>query len=103
HRILGNILGGSVVQTTFSVAQNGTLTMAYLAQPFDQMQPIPAEGTLPAWPLAIATVDPVSLATTNVPGFYNQQVFTWIRGSKASIDNTSLWAIVGERAQITTV
>lgn len=103
HPILGSPTGGSIIQASLSVAQNGDVNMAYLLQPFDQILPLPPQGTLPSYPLHVATINPTTLQNTDVPGFYNQQLFTWLRSAKGAIDNTSLWAIVGERSQITTV
>lgn len=49
-----------------------------------------------SWPLRVATIDS-SLGTMDVPGFYNQIMLTWLRGTKSVVDDGSVWAIVGER------
>lgn len=103
HPIFGNTNGGSIIQTTLSVARSNAVNVAYLLQPFTTQGTLPPQGTFPAWPLQVGTLDPTTLGITNVPGFYNLQPLTWVRGTKSLCDNLSLWEIVGERAQLTTI
>lgn len=102
HPTFGTVVGGSIIQSAISVARNDSVNLAYLLQPFQQVSDPPQKMT-PAWPLQIATVDPATLALTNVPGFYNTVNLTWLRGTKSLVDNNSLWALVGEREVATTV
>jgi hypothetical protein len=74
-----------------------------LLEPFNLVTPIPARGTPPAYPLYVATVTPSTLGTTNTVGWYDQQVFTWLRGTNSILDNASTWALVGEAAKIISV
>ncbi len=103
HPIYGSVATGSILDSTLAIAQSGEVNVAYLLQPFTTLGGLPPQGTLPAWQLNIATLDPATLGITNVPGFYNQNSFTWLRGTKSMIDNLSTWSIVGEQAKITTV
>lgn len=103
HPIFGTTAGGSIIQSTLSISQSTAVSLAYLLEPFSEVQPIPAMGTLPAWPLHITTVDPVTLATVEEPGFYNQRLFTWIRGTKSAVDDISEWEMVGEQETLVTV
>jgi hypothetical protein len=100
--IYGTSLNGSIVQATLSVTQFGTVSLAYLLEPFNLVTPIPAMGTFPAYPLTVANVTP-TLGTTNTAGWYNQQVFTWLRGTNVALDNASTWAFVGEASKIISV
>jgi hypothetical protein len=100
--IYGTSLNGSVVQATLSVTQFGTVSLAYLLEPFNPVISIPAMGTFPAYPLFVATVTP-TLGTLNTSGWYNQQVFTWLRGTNSAIDNASMWAFVGEAARLISI
>jgi len=97
--IYGTSLNGSVVQATLSVTQFGSVSLAYLLEPFNLVTPIPAMGTFPAYPLYVATVTP-TLGITNTAGWYNQQVFTWLRGTNVPLDDASTWAFVGEASRI---
>lgn len=92
HTVFGSVAGGSIVQGTPSIDIAGAMNVVYLLEPFNS----PAD----AWPLHAATVDQ-NLIFTEVPGFYNNQLFTWLRGSKDVIDNTSVWAVVGEQVRAT--
>lgn len=94
HPTLGTTLGGSVLQSTLSVDTALNVNLAYLLQPFDAL---PAPPSAVAWPFHIASVAIPTLAVTEVPGFYNNLNFTWLRGTKSLVDNSSLWEIVGER------
>lgn len=100
--IYGSSIGGSVVQSTLSVTQANAVSLAYLLEPFNPVTMIPAMGTLPAYPLIVANVTP-TLGVTNAAGWYNQQVFTWLRGTNTAIDTGSTWAVIGEAAKIITV
>jgi hypothetical protein len=104
HSALGTFVGGSIVQSTLAVAQDGTTSLVYLLQPFTTIANPPTETT-PAWPLQAATVQtsPPTLDLTNVPGFFNNVNFTWLRGTKSAVDNGSVWAAVGEREVLTTI
>lgn len=104
HSAIGTFAGGSIVQSTLAVAQNGQVSLVYLLQPFDQIAN-PPSTVAAAFPLQVATVtvSPPTLDLTNVPGFYNDVNFTWLRGTKSAIDNGSVWSIVGEREALTTV
>jgi len=95
HPTLGTTMGGSLVQSTLSIAQDSSVSLVYLLQPFAAVSNPPALASA-AWPLQAASVDPGSLGLTNVPGFYNTRNFTWLRGTKSLVDNQSLWAVVGE-------
>jgi hypothetical protein len=101
---LGTFMGGSIVQSTLAVAQGGMVNLVYLLQPFDQVAN-PPSTVAAAYPLRVATVttSPPTLDLTNVPGFYNNANFTWLRGTKSVVDNESIWAVVGEREALTTV
>ena len=94
HPTFGTTLGGSVIQSTLSIDQNLQVSLAYLLQPFDA---IPAPPTAAAWPFHISSVAIPTLVLTEVPGFYNSLNFTWLRGTKSLVDNSSTWAVVGER------
>jgi hypothetical protein len=50
-----------------------------------------------AWPMNVANVDLATMSLTNVPGFYNKLNFTWLRGSKSTLDDKTKWCAVGER------
>jgi hypothetical protein len=104
HSAIGSFMGGSIIQSTLAIAQDGTVNLVYLLQPFDQITN-PPSATVAAWPLQVATVttNPPTLDLTQVPGFYNDVNFTWLRGTKSAIDDGSVWAIVGEREILTTV
>jgi hypothetical protein len=101
HPTLGTTMGGSIVQSTLSISENKNVSLVYLLQPFVPVQNPPLPSTA-AWPLQVANVDPTTLGLTNVPGFYNTLNFTWLRGTKSLMDNTSSWGVVGER-EITTL
>ena len=90
HTVLGTVIGGSIVQATPSVSSPFEMNVAYLLEPFN--------SSATAWPMRVATVD-TNLVFTDVPGFYNQQTFTWLRGTKSILDSGSVWAVVGERVQ----
>lgn len=95
HTTLGSAVSGSIVQSSISVAANGSVNLTYLTEPF---QAVPPPLGLPAsFQFHVGSVDVSTLAVTDVPGFYNTLNFTWLRGSKSTIDNGSLWAAVGER------
>jgi len=100
--VYGTSVNGSIVQATLSVTQFGTVSLAYLLQPFNLVTPLPAQGTAPAYPLLVATVSP-ALGLSNTAGWYNQQVFTWLRGTNSLLDNASTWAFVGEAAKLISV
>jgi hypothetical protein len=104
HSAVGSFMGGSIVQSTLAISQNGAVNLVYLLQPFDQINNPPSTVTA-AWPLQVATVttNPPTLDLTLVPGFYNDVNFTWLRGTKSAIDTGSVWSIVGEREVLTTV
>jgi hypothetical protein len=95
HPTFGTTSGGSFVQSTLAIAQNGSVNLVYLLEPFTAVS-IPPAASAAAWPLEVASVNPITLNLTNVPGFYNNRNFTWLRGTKSLIDNTSLWAVVAE-------
>jgi hypothetical protein len=99
HITLGSTTGGSIVQASISVNSLGGVNVAYLLEPFAQVPAYPGV----AWPLHVATVNLTGLGLTDVPGFYNNLNFTWLRASKAAIDQGSDWAIVGEQQIPTTV
>jgi hypothetical protein len=101
--LYGSSLSGSIVQATLSVTQFGSVSLAYLLEPFTAVLPLPVQGTVPAYPLFVADVVPSTLGLTNVAGWYNQQVFTWLRGTNSNIDDASTWAFVGEAAELITV
>jgi hypothetical protein len=101
HPTFGTTTGGSIIQSSVSVARNGNVSLTYLLQPFEPVANPPL-GTSASWPLQVSTVDPVSLGLTNVPGFYNTLNLTWLRGTKSLIDNASNWALVGEREILST-
>ena len=103
HPMFGSVNGGSIVQSTLSISQSTAVSLAYLLEPFSEVKAIPPMGTLPTWPLFISTVDPVTLATVDEPGFYNERFFTWIRGTKSAVDNISQWEMVGEQETLVTV
>ena len=88
-------MGGSLVQSTLSIAQNKNVSLVYLLQPFVPVENPPLPSTA-AWPLQVAAVDPITLGLTNQAGFYNTKTFTWLRGTKSLVDDTSAWAVVGE-------
>lgn len=153
--IPGSLAGGSFVQATLSVPQNGTPYMAYIAEPaytlrgawegnlqyaagdrvtyysnwvldaagnkvhftgkvgdFIANLPVPSTLNIPpnidtvswspaptSWPMRVASIntsDP-DLAITDIPGFYNQLQFTWLRGSKSIVDNKTKWSLIGEK------
>jgi len=100
--IYGTSVNGSIVQATLSVTRFGLVSLAYLLEPFNLVTPIPAMGTFPAYPLFVATVTP-TLGTTNTAGWYNQQVFTWLRGTNVPLDDASTWAFVGEASKLISV
>jgi hypothetical protein len=100
--LYGSPVNGSIVQATLSVTQFGSVSMAYLLEPFNPVTPIPAMGTFPAYPLFVANVSQ-TLGITNSAGWYNQQVFTWLRGTNSAIDDASTWAFVGEAAKLISV
>lgn len=101
HPTFGTQMGGSLVQSTLAIAQNNSVNLVYLLQPFVPVNnpPLP---TTSSWPLKVASVNVNTLGLTDVPGFYNTANFTWLRGTKSLLDNQSLWAVVGER-EITAV
>ena len=88
HPTLGSQSGGSIVQGALSVSQSGLVSLTYLLQPFDV--------DTAAWPLKVSSLDLTTLGLTDVPGYYNNVSFTWLRGTKSLIDDTSAWALVGE-------
>ena len=45
----------------------------------------------------LASVDQILLNLTDMPGVWNTQSFTWLRGTKDIVDAMSEWIIVGER------
>ncbi len=92
HTVPGSVLGGSIIQSALSLDAAHDMSVVYLLEPFDS----PAT----AWPLRIATLD-TTLRFTDVPGYYNTENFTWIRGTKSFVDPTSRWAITGERLPTT--
>ena len=49
-----------------------------------------------AWPLRTNTFDVSTFNLADVPGFYNNYKFSWLRGSKALLDSGTKWAVVGE-------
>jgi hypothetical protein len=100
HATFGTTLGGSVIQSTLSVDLNLGVSLSYLLQPFDA---IPAPPSAIAWPFHIASVSVPTLGLTEVPGFYNNLNFTWLRGTKSLVDNDSVWAVIGEREVATQV
>ncbi len=51
-----------------------------------------------AWALQTNSLDTSTFNMTNLPGFYNNFNFSWLRGSKTVLDDQSMWAIVGEQA-----
>lgn len=101
HPTLGSTATGSIIQSSLSVARNGQVTLTYLLQPFDPITNPPG-STSASWPLQVASVDPTTLDLTNQPGFYNTLNLTWLRGTKSLIDDSSLWALVGEQ-EVTSV
>ena len=50
-----------------------------------------------SWSLHTATLDTTAFNMVDVPGFYNNLNFTWIRGSKTVLDDESKWGVVGEQ------
>jgi hypothetical protein len=104
HSAFGSFMGGSIIQSTLAVAQNGAVNLVYLLQPFDEINNPPSTVTS-AYPLQVATVtvSPPTLDLTPVSGFYNDVNFTWLRGTKSAIDNGSVWSIVGEREALTII
>jgi hypothetical protein len=90
HTIFGTTVNGSVIQATPCISISQGMNIVYLLEPFNS----PAE----AWPMHVATIDS-NLLFTDVPGFYNQQTFTWLRGTTSILDDDTRWAIVGERMQ----
>jgi len=92
---LGSTLNGSIIQGSLLVDQALAVNYVYLLQPFDDIHNPPAIST--AWPLHVATVDIPNLGFTEVPGYYNDRSFTWLRGTKSLLDNQSVWAVVGEQ------
>jgi hypothetical protein len=88
--IVPGTLAGSITQATLSVSATQGVNVAYLLQNL-------AVPSTTVWPVHIASVNLTTLNITDVPGFYNNLPFTWLRGSKSLVDNTSLWAFIGER------
>ena len=95
HPTFGTTAGGSIIQSAVSVARDNSVTLTYLLDPFVPVTN-PPTATVASYPLQVASVDPVTLGLTNVPGFYNTLNMTWLRGSKSLIDNLSHWSLVGE-------
>lgn len=50
-----------------------------------------------AWPLHTATLDVTTFNMVDIPGFYNNLSFTWLRGAKTLLDNKTNWGVVGEQ------
>jgi len=92
HITPGSVLGGSIVQSTLSLAQTQGVKVAYLLEDL-----LTGQVGGPAYPLQLASVNLGNLGLTNIPGFYNELNFTWLRGSKTPIDDTTDWAIVAEQ------
>jgi hypothetical protein len=86
----GSAVSGSLTQCTLSVSSSQGVRIAYLLQDLGDM-------STTTWPLHVATVDLNTLNITDVAGFYNNLRFTWLRGTKSVVDDTSLWMVVGER------
>lgn len=99
---LGTFAGGSIVQSTLALAQNGSAYVIFLLQPFVAVSN-PSAPMTDSYPLHAASLNPATLNLTDVPGFYNSVNFTWLRGTKSIIDNGSVWAVVGERDVLTNV
>ena len=138
HITPGTVTGGSIVDSTLTLAKNGELFIAYLLEPFlteqwqgtwnnttaylrDDLVTFPEgsgliyvaltanKGNRPdqnpaiwgafpkAWPMKLGQVNLNNLGFTDIPGFYNDLNFTWLRGSKAPIDNSTGWAVVAEQ------
>jgi hypothetical protein len=55
-----------------------------------------------AWPLKTAALDVGTFNLSDVPGFYNNLNFTWLRGSKSTLDDLSKWGVIGEQEGSTT-
>jgi len=106
HVTPGTVAGGSIVQgdlvESVSISPPGSeLNFVYLLEPFDAL---PQQPGLPAaYPFRVGLVNTATMGFTDVPGFYNQQTFTWLRSTKSAMDFASLWAVVGEREVLTTV
>jgi hypothetical protein len=98
HVTPGTVMGGSIVQGNLGFSASEGLKFTYLLQPFDALPP--ANNLPAAYPFHVGSVDTGNMSFADVPGFYNQQTFTWLRGTKSIIDDTSLWAAVGEQEVI---
>ena len=83
-------VAASFVQATPAVDTQGDMHIAYL------VEPLIAPPLLRSWPLHVASVDS-NLNFVDIPAWYNGQNFTWLRGTKNTMDASSLWGIVGER------
>jgi hypothetical protein len=55
-----------------------------------------------SWPLKTNSLDVSTFNLSDVPGFYNNLNFTWLRGSKTVMDSGSRWGVVGEQVGSTT-
>jgi len=86
----GSAANGSIVEATLGITSSGAVRLAYLLKPN-------VFGNTLAWPFHIATVNLVDMGILDVPGFYNQLNFTWLRGTKSILDDETFWAVVGER------
>ncbi len=91
HGTPGSIVGGSIVESTLSLDQAGSLYVTYLLEDL-----LTGQVGGPAYALNLASVNLGDLSLTNIPGWYNSREFTWLRGTKSIIDNASTWAVVAE-------
>jgi hypothetical protein len=81
----------SLTQANITASATQGVHLTYLLQNL-------SDRVTQTWPLHVASIDLNTLATTDVPGFYNNLRFTWLRGTKSIVDDNSLWAVVGEKA-----
>jgi hypothetical protein len=90
-QIVKGSLNGSIVEATLSLDQAGNVFVAYLIEDL-----LTGQVGGPTYPMQLASVNLANLAVTNLPGWYNNHNFTWLRGTKSIVDDLSMWAVVAE-------
>ena len=50
-----------------------------------------------SWPLYTSSLDVSTFNMVDVPGFYNTLNFTWLRGAKTVLEDSTKWGVVGEQ------
>lgn len=96
--IIPGTFSQSIIESTLTLSATQGVKVAYLVADL-----LTGQVSGPAYPMKLASMDLSTLGLTDIPGFYNNLAFTWLRGSKTPIDDATGWGVVAEQQTINPV